>query len=39
LRPEELGFRDLEIDDRNNIVLEKKLGQGHFGEVWQGKFA
>lgn len=29
-------FRDLEID-RSAIVLEKKLGEGHFGSVWKGK--
>nr|KAG5711811.1 hypothetical protein BaRGS_023575 [Batillaria attramentaria] len=29
-------FRDLEID-RDHIVLQVKLGEGHFGAVWKGK--
>lgn len=39
LRPtNNIGFTDLEMD-RGQIVLEKKLGQGHFGEVWQGRLS
>lgn len=39
LRPSnDIVFTDLEID-RDQIALEKKLGQGHFGEVWQGKLS
>lgn len=35
--PEPIPFKDIEVD-RNSITLERKLDQGHFGDVWIGKW-